>query len=134
MAIILAHPRSPVHLEPIPPDPREQAVMDPPHVRALRGDVEPDTCAACGHPLIDHVGGCALAIRQNRPMQTTYPMGVLYGDPHQDVTRAISHALETSCGPAMELLVNTLGPEDLLMVARQLSRTAVSAFLAELAK
>ncbi len=117
-----------------PPQPASAVVPVPLHIRALRGDIAEDTCCACNHPTIDHVGGCALAIRRNRPMQTSWPMGVLYGDPHLDVTRAITLVLEDSCGPAVALLFETLGNDERLMLARQLSRVAVSAHLAELAK
>ncbi len=128
MALILQHSSSPVTFEAPPPDPREQRVEDPYHVRALRGEADEDTCSACGQPVVDHFGGCALAIRQNRPMQTSWPLGVLYGDPHVAVTRAISHALETSCGPAMQLLFEALGNDEALMLSRQLSRAAVEAY------
>lgn len=154
-AIIFAHPRSEVKLQ----DPRDPPVTEdsivralqasnaeriavnrqtgthiPLHVRALRGELPEDTCCACGHPTIDHVGGCAQAIRANKPMQTSYPLGLLYGDPHRAVTEAITLALEDSCGPAVALLFETLGNDERLMVARQLSRAAVSAHLAEMAK
>lgn len=148
-AIIYAHPRSEVRLQ----DPREQPVMtdDPPvtdssvlrALKACHAELQqtvaalahtPDTCTACGHPTADHFGGCALAIRANKPMQTAWPVGVLYGDPHLEVTRAITVALEESCGPAVALLYEALGNDERLMVARQLSRVASSALLAELAK
>lgn len=115
--IILAHPRSNVTLDP-PSDPREQSVL----VRALTGDIAPDTCCACG---------CHIELR---PLQTSFPMGVLYGDNHLAVTRAISYALEYECGPAVQILMEALGSDERLMVARQLSRTAVSEHLKEMAK
>jgi hypothetical protein len=117
--MIIQHPSAPVNFEPAPPD--------PPHVRALKGEVAPDTCAACGHPLLDHVGGCALAIRQNKPMQTAWPMGVLYGDPFVEVTRAITYALATDCGPAMAIFFDTFGPDEALSMARALATAAVTA-------
>jgi hypothetical protein len=119
---------------PFPSDPRHQAV-DPSAVDALayQPSTDEDRCTACGHPTIDHFGGCALAIRQHKPMQTSYPLGLLYGDPHLEVTRAITVALEEACGPAIALMFETLGNDERLMVARQLSRVAVSAHLAEMA-
>jgi hypothetical protein len=105
-----------------------------PVVRALRGEVKEDTCTACGHPTIDHVGGCALAMRQNKPMQTSWPIGVLYGDSWPEVTRAITIALEDTCGPAVAVLFEAMGNDERLMLARQLSRVAVSAHLKEMAK
>ncbi len=102
----------------------------PLHVQA----VHEDTCTACGCPTIDHFGGCALALKANKPMQTSYPLGVLYGDPYVEVTRAITVALEDACGPAIALIFETLGNDERLMVARHLSRVAVSAHLAEMAK
>ena len=103
---------------------------EPVFVRALRGEVPEDTCSGCGQPTVDHYGGCAYAIRQNKPMQTTYPLGLLYGDPYLEVTRAVTVALEEACGPAIAVMFETLGNDERLMVARQLSRVAVEAFKA----
>lgn len=142
-SVILQHPSAPVTLQ----DPREQSVvpkeaalsaLKAAHLelqQAVRDMAhQEDTCAACGHPTIDHFGGCALAIRSHKPMQTSYPMGVLYGDPHRAVTEAITVALEDACGPAVAVLFEALGNDERLMVARQLSRVAVSAHLQEMAK
>lgn len=95
---------------------------DPLVVQALRGDLAPDTCCACG---------CHISLKS---LQTSYPLGVLYGDPHLAVTRALVQALDEECGPAVQELYEALGNDERLMVARQLSRVAVSAHLAEMAK
>ena len=104
-----------VSMEVLPPDP-------PLHVQALKGELAPDTCCACG---------CHIPLK---PLQTSWPMGVLYGDPHLDVTRALAYTLEYECGPAAQVFYDSLGADERLMFARQLSRVAVTTYLEELAK
>src|SRR5678815_674686 len=106
-AIVLQHPRSPVvfdprdppvhDVEPSSPDSVIRAQADtiaalqkvvrdltktPLVIQALKGEIAPDTCCACG---------CHIPLR---PLQTSWPLWVLYGDPHLAVTRAMAYALE----------------------------------------
>ena len=147
-ATFYQHPRSPVGPlnppEPLPPDTdlerlasvnraQKAAIKElqgalhdlaktPLHVQALKGELAPDTCCACG---------CHIPLK---PVQTSWPMGVLYGDPHLDVTRALAYTLEYECGPAVQVFYDSLGADERLMFARQLSRVAVTTYIEELAK
>lgn len=132
-----------------PTDPREQDVYhlprplidSPIHVQALRGDVEPETCSGCGHPIRLHYDttgcffiGCEGAVRRIQ-------LGLLHvrvgggidnvdGNQHPKVAETIRAVLLVGCG-VMSSIYCELSYEQQVQIARTVALRAVTAHLSE---
>lgn len=113
---------------------------DPIHVRALRGELDADTCSGCGEAIALHYDttGCLLIgclgaakRRQLGLMERRSASMLTFGDPHWTITRRLQWALQTDCGPAMASFCECLGEDGTKEVARVLSEHAIRSYLEE---
>lgn len=127
MAIIHQHPSAPVKLDPPLPDGRHQAVLPS----------EPeDNCSVCGVATKYHWAisgmwvGCQDALKMQQPPRNPQRWNDLY----PSVTVAVRLALITRCGPAMGDLLSTLTHDEVLAIASELGRAAVTEYARSLGK
>lgn len=109
--------------------------VEKPHVRALKGQLGPYDCGACGHPIRHHLdtSGCyqlgcehAKNVRRDPVLRLLYEATASRSthDPDAVLTRALYRCLLLDCGEPLRQFLATYRGDDLLMVARALSRTA----------
>ncbi len=126
-AVILQHTSAPVQFDPPPADPREQPVSAP----SREG-----TCAGCGlevkhHWTISNIWiGCTGALSQARPPRNPER----WNDPRPGVTCAVRAAMLTKCGPALEIFLAGLTHDEVLAIAAECGRAAVTEYVRSVGK